>query len=184
MADLNSHLPVASTSALEPPPERATFASLGVEPFLCKALQAMAIRKPTAVQAACIPAILKGTPSPCPDRSPRRSGGRAHQPSGPLINRRRLYRIRPNRFRKDHRIRAANFAGARERPVRFLRDRPDPDSVRSRVPPPCACDGTRFGTDPVLRLYTASSPSRSRSSSASSARQSTCIRPSSLEEWT
>ena len=70
MAELNSHLPVASTSALDPPPERATFASLGVEPFLCKALQAMAIRKPTAVQAACIPAILKGTPSPCPNPSP------------------------------------------------------------------------------------------------------------------
>jgi hypothetical protein len=83
MAELDSQLPVASTSALEPPPERATFASLGVEPFLCKALQAMAIRKPTAVQAACIPAILKGTPSPCPDPFPRRSGGRAHQPPSP-----------------------------------------------------------------------------------------------------
>ncbi|GAA6062704.1 hypothetical protein JCM10212_004762, partial [Sporobolomyces blumeae] len=52
--------PVASTSALEPPADLATFASLGVEPFLCKALQAMAIRKPTGVQAACIPRILKG----------------------------------------------------------------------------------------------------------------------------
>ncbi|GAA5879091.1 hypothetical protein JCM3774_005566 [Rhodotorula dairenensis] len=57
---MDEQLPVASTSALEPPPDRATFASLGVEPFLCKALGAMAIRKPTGVQAACIPAILKG----------------------------------------------------------------------------------------------------------------------------
>ncbi|BGP45364.1 Putative RNA helicase [Rhodotorula kratochvilovae] len=52
--------PVASTSALEPPAERATFPSLGVEPFLVRALQAMAIRKPTGVQAACIPPILAG----------------------------------------------------------------------------------------------------------------------------
>lgn len=54
------HAPVASTSALDPPPQLASFASLGVEPFLVRALAAMAIRKPTAVQAACIPPILKG----------------------------------------------------------------------------------------------------------------------------
>lgn len=55
-----SDAPVAATLAMEPPLERSTFSSLGVEPFLCKALQAMAIRKPTGVQAACIPPILKG----------------------------------------------------------------------------------------------------------------------------
>uniref|UniRef100_A0A0K3CFT9 BY PROTMAP: gi/342321531/gb/EGU13464.1/ ATP-dependent RNA helicase DBP8 [Rhodotorula glutinis ATCC 204091] n=2 Tax=Rhodotorula toruloides TaxID=5286 RepID=A0A0K3CFT9_RHOTO len=60
MAAEVTETPVASTSALEPPANRATFASLGVEPFLCKALQAMAIRKPTGVQAACIPQILAG----------------------------------------------------------------------------------------------------------------------------
>jgi len=38
-----------------------TFASLGVEPFLVKALEAMAIRMPTEVQAMCIPPILSGT---------------------------------------------------------------------------------------------------------------------------
>lgn len=37
-----------------------TFAQLGVDQFLCKALQAMSIRKPTEVQAACIPHILRG----------------------------------------------------------------------------------------------------------------------------
>lgn len=56
----DQHLPVASTSALEPPPQLSSFASLGVEPFLVRALSAMAIRKPTGVQAACIPQILKG----------------------------------------------------------------------------------------------------------------------------
>lgn len=40
--------------------DSTTFSSLGVQPFLCKALQAMAIRKPTGVQAACIPPILAG----------------------------------------------------------------------------------------------------------------------------
>ncbi|GAA6038508.1 hypothetical protein JCM8097_004603 [Rhodosporidiobolus ruineniae] len=58
MAD--DSLPVASTSAFQPPPKQATWPSLGVEPFLIKALQAMAIRTPTGVQAACIPPILKG----------------------------------------------------------------------------------------------------------------------------
>ncbi|GAA5830913.1 hypothetical protein JCM11251_005074 [Rhodosporidiobolus azoricus] len=53
-------LPVASTSAFEPPASRATWESLGVEPFLIRALQAMAIRTPTGVQAACIPPILSG----------------------------------------------------------------------------------------------------------------------------
>ncbi|GAA6000709.1 hypothetical protein JCM10207_004618 [Rhodosporidiobolus poonsookiae] len=49
--------PVASTSALTPP---ASWPSLGVEPFLVRALNAMAIRTPTHVQAACIPPILNG----------------------------------------------------------------------------------------------------------------------------
>ncbi|BGP22322.1 ATP-dependent RNA helicase dbp8 [Rhodotorula toruloides] len=60
MAGEATETPVVSTLALKPPANCATFASLGVEPFLCKALQAMAIRKPTGVQAACIPQILSG----------------------------------------------------------------------------------------------------------------------------
>ena len=36
------------------------YAGLGVEPFLIRALAAMAIRAPTPVQAACVPAILSG----------------------------------------------------------------------------------------------------------------------------
>ncbi|GAA5924907.1 ATP-dependent RNA helicase DBP8 [Sporobolomyces koalae] len=54
-------------ASISPPPvapqapvNDATFSSIGVEPFLCRALQAMAIRKPTQVQAACIPPILAG----------------------------------------------------------------------------------------------------------------------------
>ena len=38
----------------------ADYASLGVEPFLIRALAAMAIRTPTPVQAPCVPAILSG----------------------------------------------------------------------------------------------------------------------------
>lgn len=55
--------PAASTSALpEVYEERpnTTFAALGVEPFLVRALEAMSIRAPTGVQAACIPPILSG----------------------------------------------------------------------------------------------------------------------------
>lgn len=53
--------PRASSAALPAfdPPQK-TFSQLGVEPFLCKALQAMSIRQPTGVQAACIPPILAG----------------------------------------------------------------------------------------------------------------------------
>jgi len=45
-----------------PPPVVATssFTSLGVSPFLARALGAMSIRQPTPVQQACIPPILSG----------------------------------------------------------------------------------------------------------------------------
>lgn len=39
---------------------KTTFSKLGVEPFLCRALEVMSIRSPTGVQAACIPPILSG----------------------------------------------------------------------------------------------------------------------------
>ncbi|SCV72348.1 BQ2448_3885 [Microbotryum intermedium] len=68
-------MPVATTSrvTLEYPPDdigatkatttkiHTSFAQLGVERFLCNALQAMSIRQPTEVQAACIPPILAGS---------------------------------------------------------------------------------------------------------------------------
>jgi ATP-dependent RNA helicase DDX49/DBP8 len=38
----------------------STFAGLGVAPWLCSSLSTMAIKRPTAIQAACIPEILKG----------------------------------------------------------------------------------------------------------------------------
>lgn len=38
----------------------STFASLNVAPWLVNALSTMAIRRPTAIQRACIPEILKG----------------------------------------------------------------------------------------------------------------------------
>ncbi|KAM0792864.1 hypothetical protein ACM66B_002627 [Microbotryomycetes sp. NB124-2] len=53
--DILRTAPVASTSR-----SVQTFGELGVEPFLSRALQAMSIRRPTDVQAACIPHILKG----------------------------------------------------------------------------------------------------------------------------
>lgn len=47
--------PVASTSTAA-----SSFTSLGVSPFLSRALGAMSIRQPTPVQSACIPQILSG----------------------------------------------------------------------------------------------------------------------------
>lgn len=43
-----------------------TFAALGVDRWLVDSLHAMAIRKPTPIQSACIGPILAGSPSPCP----------------------------------------------------------------------------------------------------------------------
>ena len=37
-----------------------TFASLGVKPALVASLEAMSIRKPTAVQAGCLPPLIAG----------------------------------------------------------------------------------------------------------------------------
>lgn len=42
------------------PAEKTTFASIGVAPWLVGALAAMEIRKPTGIQKASIPEILKG----------------------------------------------------------------------------------------------------------------------------
>lgn len=54
--------PVTSRDALEIGLNSAesTFASLNVAPWLVGSLSAMAIRRPTAIQKACIPEILKG----------------------------------------------------------------------------------------------------------------------------
>lgn len=55
-------LPAATTpsNGVAAPPVAESFASLGVQPFLVQALDAMAIRLPTEVQAMCIPPILSG----------------------------------------------------------------------------------------------------------------------------
>ncbi|KAH8176179.1 DEAD/DEAH box helicase domain-containing protein [Sarocladium implicatum] len=45
---------------LAPTDPSATFASLNVRPWLCQALTNMAIHRPTGIQKACIPEILKG----------------------------------------------------------------------------------------------------------------------------
>lgn len=42
-----------------------SFAALGVDRWLVDSLHAMAIRKPTPIQSACIGPILAGSPSPC-----------------------------------------------------------------------------------------------------------------------
>lgn len=59
--------PIASTSTLptqEEQPAPVSFEDLGIEPFLVRALRVMSIRKPTTVQAACIPPILAGKSFP------------------------------------------------------------------------------------------------------------------------
>jgi ATP-dependent RNA helicase DDX49/DBP8 len=55
------------------------FASLGVDRWLVQSLSAMAIRKPTSIQAACIKPILEGTVflSSAPD--PRLTSARTGQ---------------------------------------------------------------------------------------------------------
>lgn len=47
----------APAPAPAPPPD---FPSLGIDRWLVDSLGAMAIRKPTPIQAACIPPILEG----------------------------------------------------------------------------------------------------------------------------
>jgi ATP-dependent RNA helicase DDX49/DBP8 len=50
-----SRMPASSTAALE-----TSFESLKVSPWLIKSLSALAIKRPTAIQKACIPEILAG----------------------------------------------------------------------------------------------------------------------------
>ncbi|OJD10768.1 ATP-dependent RNA helicase DBP8 [Emergomyces pasteurianus Ep9510] len=54
--------PITAKDALAatPPPDSSSFASLGLAPWLVGSLSAMAIKRPTAIQKACIPEILKG----------------------------------------------------------------------------------------------------------------------------
>jgi ATP-dependent RNA helicase DDX49/DBP8 len=42
------------------PPDKVSFASLNVSPWLIASLASMEIKKPTGIQKACIPEILKG----------------------------------------------------------------------------------------------------------------------------
>ncbi|OAX82477.1 ATP-dependent RNA helicase DBP8 [Emergomyces africanus] len=54
--------PITATDALAAAsrPDGSSFASLGLAPWLVGSLSAMAIKRPTAIQKACIPEILKG----------------------------------------------------------------------------------------------------------------------------
>lgn len=55
--------PAPTVLSKVPPPTRATvpdFEDLGISPNLIRSLKTMSIRKPTAVQAACIPSLLAG----------------------------------------------------------------------------------------------------------------------------
>jgi ATP-dependent RNA helicase DDX49/DBP8 len=47
-------------AALPPSKEKLSFASIDVAPWLVASLASMEIKKPTGIQAACIPEILKG----------------------------------------------------------------------------------------------------------------------------
>ncbi|TQS37494.1 hypothetical protein Golomagni_02027 [Golovinomyces magnicellulatus] len=49
-----------TTIPVTPTESAATFASLGVKPWLVRSLKSMAIHKPTSIQKSCIPEILKG----------------------------------------------------------------------------------------------------------------------------
>ncbi|KAK2782646.1 putative RNA helicase [Emmonsiellopsis sp. PD_33] len=52
--------PITAKDALAASNSSSTFASLGLAPWLVGALSAMAIKRPTAIQKACIPEILAG----------------------------------------------------------------------------------------------------------------------------
>jgi len=45
-------------------PLNSTFPSLGLDDWLVQALAAMAITRPTPIQAACIRPVLEGNPPP------------------------------------------------------------------------------------------------------------------------
>lgn len=56
-----SKTPIAeSAGQAESRSEKSTFTELGVHPWLVSSLAALAITKPTPIQKACIPEILKG----------------------------------------------------------------------------------------------------------------------------
>jgi len=53
--------PITKAGGLDRPrSEKSTFTELGVHPWLVSSLAALAITKPTPIQKACIPEILKG----------------------------------------------------------------------------------------------------------------------------
>lgn len=51
---------VAPSRTVSLPKEKLSFASIDVAPWLVASLASMEIKKPTGIQAACIPEILKG----------------------------------------------------------------------------------------------------------------------------
>lgn len=130
--------PIASTSAVPKAKKQApvTFASIGVEPFLCKALAVMSIKTPTQVQATCIPHILAGQ-------------SRRSNPRFPLLlhfayffdffansvafdcYRRGLHWIGADWFGKDYRLRHSDSAAVGERSLRRIRTRSDSHQASS-----------------------------------------------------
>lgn len=88
------------------PPATTDFAELGISPSLVRALRTMSIRKPTPVQAACIPSLLSGEST---DTFVLNT----------LLNhlRSRLHWKRQDWFRKDYRFCNPNTSKAGFRPI-------------------------------------------------------------------
>lgn len=56
----NKSTPKRVVQQLVVPPAASDFLDLGISPSLIRALKTMSIKKPTPVQAACIPPLLAG----------------------------------------------------------------------------------------------------------------------------
>lgn len=100
------------------PPATTDFAELGISPTLVRALKTMSIRKPTPVQAACIPSLLSG------------------EVTGTLLlntllnhHRSRLHWKRQNWIWKDHRFCDPNIATTGLRPIRNICSGPNAYTV-------------------------------------------------------
>lgn len=102
-----------------------SFADLGIDRWLVDSLGAMAIRKPTPIQAACIQPILEGISFP-PLSPP------SQLTTVPLC-RQRLHRRLPHRLRQNHRLRRPHPAPLVRRPHRHLRTHPH---AHARTRPP------------------------------------------------
>ena len=59
-SQISTQHPTTIAHAKQNPDTRTSFASLGVSPWLVASLAVMAIKRPTSIQASCIPPILSG----------------------------------------------------------------------------------------------------------------------------